>query len=147
MSVEYVDLADYVALAAEVTGLDIDVVMKVAILGLADSALHAPAAGFGDTDFYPDFVDKATVLVVRLARNHPLPDGNKRAAWVSLRLFVDLNGWTWDPKPAVEDAEQAVVKIAAGEWDEEAAARWLRGYLVPPAGEAGGGSRGSRPVR
>ena len=52
---------------------------------LADSALHAPAAGFGDTDLYPDFVDKAAVLIVRLAQNHPLPDGSKRAAWVSLR--------------------------------------------------------------
>jgi hypothetical protein len=39
---------------------------------LADSALHAPAAGFGDEDFYPDFVDKSAVLLVRLARNHPL---------------------------------------------------------------------------
>jgi death-on-curing protein len=38
------------------------------------------AAGFGDEDLYPDFVDKSAVLVVRLAKNHPLPDGNKRAA-------------------------------------------------------------------
>ena len=51
-------------------------------LSLADSALHALAAGFGDTDIYPDFVDKAAVLLVRLAKNHPLPDGNKRAAAV-----------------------------------------------------------------
>ena len=92
---EYLGLADYVALAAAVTGLDVDTVMKVADLGLADSALHAPAAGFGDTDFYPDFVDKAAVLLVRLAKNHPLPDGNKRAAWVALRLFVVTNDWTW----------------------------------------------------
>ncbi len=42
--------------------------MKVTDLNLADSALHAPAAGFGDTDFYPDFVDKAAVLVVRPCR-------------------------------------------------------------------------------
>jgi Fic family protein len=33
---------------------------------------------------YPDFVDKAAVLLVRLVKNHPLPDGNKRAAWVSM---------------------------------------------------------------
>ena len=76
------------------TGLDLDTVLKVTDLNLADSALHAPAAGFGDTDFYPLFVDKAAVLIVRLARNDPLPDGNKRAAWVSLRLFVELNGST-----------------------------------------------------
>ncbi len=52
MTVEYLDLADYVAIAAEVTGLDMNTVMKVTNLDLADSALHAPAAGFGDTDFY-----------------------------------------------------------------------------------------------
>jgi prophage maintenance system killer protein len=39
---------------------------------LADSALHAPAAGFGDQDLSPDFVDKGAVLVVRLAKTHPL---------------------------------------------------------------------------
>jgi death on curing protein len=37
-------------------------------------------------------VDKAAVLTCRLAWNHPLLDGNKRAAWASLLLFVDLNG-------------------------------------------------------
>ncbi len=133
MTVEYLDLADYVAIVAEVTGLDMDTVMKVADLNLADSALHAPAAGFGDADFYPDFIDKAAVLIVRLAGNHPLPDGNKRAAWVALRAFVDQNGWTWDPKPTVDDAEQAVVAIAAGEWDEAAAGEWLRARLHPPS--------------
>lgn len=134
MSVEYVDLADFIALVAEVTGLDVEVVMKITDLGLADSALHAPRAGFDDTDFYPDFIDKAAVLVVRLAKNHPLPDGNKRAAWVSLRLFVELNGWTWDPRPSVDDAEHAVLVMAAGEWNEEAVAAWLRAHLVPPGG-------------
>jgi death-on-curing protein len=131
VTVEYLDLTDYVAIAAEVTGLEIATVIKVANLNLADSALHAPAAGFGDTDFYPDFCDKAAVLVVRLARNHPLPDGNKRAAWVALRAFVDVNGWQLDPIPTVDEAEQAVLAIAAGEWDESTTADWLRDYLTP----------------
>lgn len=131
MTVQYLDIADYVAIAAEVTGLDIDVVMKVADVDLADSALHAPAAGFGDDDFYPDFVDKAGVLIVRLARNHPLPDGNKRAAWVALRLFVEINEWSWDPKPSIDEAEQAVLAIAGGAWDEAATAAWLRSHLAP----------------
>ena len=130
MTVEYLDLADFVNIAAAVTGLGVDTVMKVANLDLADSALHAPAAGFDDTDFYPDFVDKAAVLVVRLAKNHPLPDGNKRAAWVALRMFVELNGWSWNPKPSIDDAEAAVVAIAAGEWDEQTTADWLRAHLT-----------------
>lgn len=133
MSVEYLDLADYVAIAAAVTGLDLRTVMNVTNHDLADSALHAPAAGFGDTDLYPEFVDKAAVLIVRLARNHPLPDGNKRAAWVSLRLFVDINEWTWAPQPDIDDAEAAVLAIAAGEWNEGTTATWLRQYLRPVA--------------
>jgi death-on-curing protein len=130
VSVEYLDLADYIAIAAEVTGLDIATIMKVASLDLADSALHAPAAGFDETDFYPEFVEKAAVLIVRLVKNHPLPDGNKRAAWVSLRLFVDINDWRWEPAPTVDEAEAAVLAIAAGEWDEAAAAHWLSGHLL-----------------
>ena len=38
-------------------------------IDLADSALHAPAGSWGEEDFYPDFVDKAAVLLVRLAKN------------------------------------------------------------------------------
>lgn len=69
---------------------------------------------------------------MRLARNHPLPDGNKRAAWVALRLFVAINGWTWDPTPSVDEAEHAVLAIAAGDWDEAATAAWLRQDLTAP---------------
>lgn len=132
MSVAYVDLVDYVAIAAEVTGLDVDAVMRVAKLDLADSALHAPAAEFGDTEFYPGFVDKAAVLVVRLAKNHPLPDGNKRVAWVALRLFVELNGWAWKSTPTVDDVEHAVLAIASGAWGQDEMAAWLDGHLSAP---------------
>ena len=72
MTVEYVDLADYIALTAEVTGLDVEVLMKIADLG------------------------------------------------------------TWEPKPTIDEAERAVLAIAAGDWHEDDAARWLRQHLVPP---------------
>jgi death-on-curing protein len=132
VTVEYVDLVDYLAIAAEVTGLDIETVTKVAKLDLADSALHAPAAGFGDTEFYPGFAEKAAVLVVRLAKNHPLPDGNKRSAWVTLRMFVEINRWSWNPTPGVDDAERVVLAIASGDWDEDDMEAWLRNHLTPP---------------
>ncbi len=135
MSVEYLDLADFIAISAAVTGLDEDTIVKVADLGLADSALHAPSASFGDREFYEDFVDKAAVLVVRLARNHPLPDGNKRAAWVSMRMFIDVNDWSWSRRPELDEGEETVLAIAAGELDEEQTAAWLRGYLVAPDSE------------
>jgi death on curing protein len=104
----------------------------VAQLNLADSALHAPAASWGNEEFYPDFVDKAAVLIVPLAKNHPLPDGNKRAAWVALRLFIELNQWSWSSYPQVDERERAVVAVAAGEWDEARVASWLRDRLEGP---------------
>lgn len=51
--------------------LDEQTITRVAKLDLADSALHAPAAGFGEVEFYPDFIEKAAVLVTHLAKNHP----------------------------------------------------------------------------
>ena len=104
--------------------------MKVANLDLADSALHGPAAGFGDTEFYPDFLRKAAVLIVRLAKNHPLPDGNKRVCWVALRVFIEINGWSWSTYPSVVDAEQIVLAIASGGWNEDRVAEWLGEHLA-----------------
>jgi hypothetical protein len=108
--------------------------------------------GSPGAELYPDFVDKAAVLIVRLAKNHPLPDGNKRAAWASLRVFVALNGWTIEPYPSVDEAEAAVLVIAAGDWDQRATASWLRPILRPPHPSEHGSpddpsARQSRPVR
>jgi death-on-curing protein len=132
VSIEYVDIVDYIAIAAEVSGLNVDTVIRLPNLPLAESALHAPAAGFGDEQFYPDFIGKAAVLITRLTRNHPLPDGNKRAAWVTLRLFIEINDWSWDPTPTVNEAEHAVLAITAGDWTEQQTANWLRAHLAPP---------------
>src|SRR5206468_1089444 len=99
-----------------------------------DSALHAPQAGFGDEEFYPEFVDKAAVLAVRIARNHPLPDGNKRLSWQCLTMFCTLNGRELFVLP--DEAVKTMLKIAAGELDEAAVATWLSSKVTgaEPAG-------------
>ena len=123
----YVTLAEYFWLAEQVTGVDADTLAKASRSDLADSALNAPQAGFGEVEFYPDVYDKAAVLVCRLAWNHPLPDGNKRAAWAALVMFIDLNEGTWEPDPPnVDQAEEAMLAIAAGEVDESWTAAWLK---------------------
>ncbi len=123
----YVTLAEYFWLAEQVTGVDADTLAKASRSDLADSALHAPQAGYGDTDYYPDVYDKAAVLVCRLAWNHPLPDGNKRAAWAALVMIIDLNDGTWEPDPPnIDQAEEAMLAIAAGEVDETWTAAWLK---------------------
>ncbi len=77
------------------------------------------------------FADKAAVLVVRLTRNHPLPDGNKRLAWQALTLFCALNGHRLEV-PA-DEAVDMMLAIAAGGVDEAAVAEWLSGRISPPA--------------
>jgi hypothetical protein len=47
VTVDYLDLVDYLAIAAAVTSLDEQTVVRIVDIGLADSALHAPAAGTG----------------------------------------------------------------------------------------------------
>ena len=123
----YIELAEYLWLAGEVTGVPAETLAKASRIDLADSALHAPRASFGDEDFYPELFDKAAVLCWRLARNHPFPDGNKRAAWLSMALFIDLNGGRWDPDPPdVDESEKVMLAVAAGEIDEHGLASWLR---------------------
>ena len=125
--IRYISLAEYLWLAEQVTRTPANILAKSSRLDLADSALHAPAAGFGDDDFYPDRYDKAAVLTCRLAWNHPLLDGNKRAAWAALIMFIDLNGGEWQPDPPnVDDAELAMLAIAAHKLNETEFADWLR---------------------
>jgi len=122
----YISLVEYLWLAEQVTNIDAPVLAKASRLELADSALNAPAAGFGDQDFYPDLTDKAA-LTCRLTWNHPLPDGNKRAAWATLLLLLDLNGARWNPDPPnIDEAEIAMFAVAAHDLDEEGFATWLR---------------------
>lgn len=108
-------------------GIDAETLARVSELDLLDAALHAPQAGFGDEDLYPGFVERAAVLVVRIARNHPLPDGNRRLAWHALTMFCALNGH--DLVATVEEAVTTMTAVAAGELDEGAVAVWLSGNL------------------
>ncbi len=123
----YLSLAEFWFLAEQVTGIDAATLLRASRVDLADSALHAPQAGFGDEDFYPDLVDKSAVLTCRIAWNHPLPDGNKRAAWACLLLFVDLNGGSWiGGRPDADEAVDAMFAVAGKEIDESGFADWLR---------------------
>ena len=122
----YLSLAEFWYLAEHVTGIDANTLIRASRVDLADSALHAPQAGFDDTDFYPEVLDKAAVLACRIAWNHPLPDGNKRAAWACLMLFVDLNGCEWtNGQPDADEAVDAMLAVAAREVDEARLATWL----------------------
>lgn len=89
------ELGDFVAAAAEVLGASEAQIERLPQLALAESALAAPFAGFGNEDAYPGLELKAAVLLERLVRNHPLPDGNKRTALAMTIDFLDQNARPW----------------------------------------------------
>jgi death on curing protein len=95
--------------------------------GLLDSALaRAPnLAAYGE----PDFADLAASYAYGLAKNHPFVDGNKRAAFLSVGLFLGLNGHRLTASQA--EATVAVFGLAAGEIDEPTFAAWLRERTAP----------------
>jgi len=121
----YPSLEDYAEISAELLGTSVGQIMRLPRIALADSALAAPRGGLGDQDAYPALIEKAAVLIEHLARNHPLPDGNKRAAFLTTWLFLELNDRPF--RGADPDIDTPVVeRIAAGEAGREEIEAWLR---------------------
>jgi death-on-curing protein len=117
VTIRYPTLEDYLHTAAFVLNLPVETITKTVRLDLAESALHTPQAGWGDVEFYPVFSMKAAVLLVRLVKNHALPDGNKRTALATTIAFSDVNGFDWLPPPGDdhdgEETYQLMLAIAA----------------------------------
>lgn len=97
--------------------------------GLLDSALaRAPnLAAYGE----PDVAALAAAYAYGLAKDHPFVDGNKRAAFLAVGLFLGLNGHRLTATQA--EATVAMFGLAAGEFDEPTFAAWLRSHLAPRA--------------
>ena len=95
--------------------------------GLLDSALARPLnlVAYGS----PDLADLAAAYAFGLAKNHAFVDGNKRAAFLSVGLFLGLNGHALNATQA--DALMAVMRLAAGELDEAGFAAWIRAHTQP----------------
>jgi death-on-curing protein len=95
-TVEPIELADFLLIAEAHTGIDAGQLARMdRVVQLAESALAAPFAGYGDVELHPTFVGKAAIYASRLVRNHPLPDGNKRTAYDVMVEFIERNGYTF----------------------------------------------------
>ena len=95
--------------------------------GLLESALARPQnlLAYGEPDAY----DLAAAYGFGIARNHPFVDGNKRTAFVSVELFLSLNGFSLLASDV--DCVMTMLALAAGELSEESFARWLRANCAP----------------
>jgi death-on-curing protein len=95
--------------------------------GLFDSALARPV----NLALYeqPDVASLAASYGVGLAKNHPFVDGNKRAAFLAVGLFLVANGFRL--KTSQVDATLTVMSVAAGVMNESAFAQWIRDHIQP----------------
>jgi death-on-curing protein len=92
--------------------------------GMLESTLGRPQNewSYGETDL----AALAAAYTFGIARNHPFVDGNKRAAFICLVVFLRKNGIAFEPPEALATA--AMIALAAGEIEEDAFARWIRDY-------------------
>ena len=90
--------------------------------GMLRSALERPVNKW--TYEQAPLAELAAAYAFGLAKNHAFVDGNKRIAFLAMRIFLLKNGISFDPKP--EHATAIILSLAAGEVSEESLTRWIR---------------------
>lgn len=90
--------------------------------GMLESALDRPRNKW--TYGEQDLAKLAAAYAFGISRNHPFVDGNKRAAFMCLMVFLRKNGIEFSPPEA--EATEAMIALAAGEVDEDGLSRWIR---------------------
>jgi death-on-curing protein len=94
-------------------------------LGLLESALARPINKFAYGE--SNLAALAAAYAFGIAKNHPFVDGNKRAAFASIIVFLGLNGI--DLVAPQEQATAVIMALAAGEIGEDDVARWIADNL------------------
>jgi death on curing protein len=113
------------ALVLEANRQSVGAAVKV---GLLDSALQAPFAGFDTLDFYPQDWQKLGVLCSRIVLNHPFVDGNKRTALIAMLTLASLNNIDLQ-LPVSEETDAMILSLAARTTSEDDFCDWLRQFV------------------
>lgn len=66
---------------------------------------------------------------VGILRNHPFFDGNKRAAFIALNIFLNLNGLRL--KADTQEAADIFLTVAGGKMNEESLVAWILMHTLP----------------
>lgn len=97
-------------------------------LNLLNSALNRPFLGFGNVEFYPNLQDKAAALIESIVKNHPFIDGNKRTAYVLMRLYLIQEGF--DIIASQNEKYEFVMNIADGKSEYQEITKWIESKIV-----------------
>lgn len=83
-----------------------------------------------------DLADLAASYGHGLCRSHPFVDGNKRMAFVTMAVFLGLNGH--DVGAPETEVVVVMTGLAAGELAEDDLAAWLRVRITPTSAAESG---------
>lgn len=98
-------------------------------MGLLESALAMPQAGFGGEYFHAGIYEMAAAYLYHIVRNHPFLDGNKRVGTMAAFVFLKMNRVALR---APEGAfEKMVLNIAGGGGSKAILAEFIRRYAGP----------------
>ena len=100
--------------------------------GALESAVAQPRMTFGGIDLYPSIEEKAAAIGFSLVKNHPFVDGNKRIGHAAMEALLMRNGH--ELSATVDDAEQTMLRLAAGELSREELVEWVKRNLQSLAG-------------
>lgn len=96
-------------------------------LGGAESAVAQPQMSCGGEELYPTIESKATALCFSLVMNHSFVDGNKRIGHAAMETFLVMNGY--ELVADVDDAEQVILNLAAGDFSREELLAWVESHI------------------
>jgi death-on-curing protein len=96
--------------------------------GLLDSALARPQNTYA---YRPEstIADLAASYCFGIAKNHAFLDGNKRAAFLAIGIFLSINGYRFRANQV--DAIRTILAVASGECDEAALSVWIAQNAEP----------------
>jgi death-on-curing protein len=93
-----------------------------------ESAINRPYQTFDGNELYPEPVDKAAAIFESIISNHPFLDGNKRTAYVLMRLL--LKEGTLDIIATEDEKFDFVIQCAQGTKTFDDIKSWIKSKLV-----------------
>ena len=95
--------------------------------GLLESAINRPHATFDNTELYPSLPEKAAAILESVLINHPFIDGNKRTAYVLMRLILLEGGYDIEAKQ--DEKYEMVISVSTGTMRFDEIRNWIQSRI------------------
>lgn len=92
------------------------------------SALESPKNHLFYSDAKPTIFDLSAIYVISINKNHAFVDGNKRASYCAVSIFLDINGYKLTATH--QERTDKILDIAAGNYNLDDVSMWFKNNCV-----------------